>query len=971
MSRRSPTPIKAILQTLRSEIDTLTDNADNFESNDGQRRPFKEHLKHLIDSNSYRNRRFHPSLRRPKNASYELWLAKLLRLITIEEISNKYRKDIDLQPIIIDLYNKVCTTEAASILQKVKSLRGDNYDQMKHDINSILVCDIGDESMDLDSSPVQKTRMRKAKVAVNEDAKYTAISEENAWDHWQLQIITGDDYQSFVLDYIQSNRFTFVDVTSPVNPKTGYHCLLSPNVNLGGAVDLDIIAAEEFKQRYKNHLIPCRIKITNQKLDKKGAMLIPDKPNYGLAIHWDLKSFFAGTKFTNRVAGYNPELVQARGFRGYNFQNKGTLDEIQEELIDPVEQARRCVKPNGMSSIPLPQNLMKDNEQLQKAYIIADTHHDFGLTSFQETYIAETLTQEELSIMLLSRKTAGSVDEDFIEYINKTYMRSDVPIMLTPVDEDYKMRVCQQQSALIKRDTRRQQTVLDNVAGSDNTGVFVNFGGSQDIFDPSLQRRCAATRLEGTKTGDYMENDSKYGFNETELMHFDKVVVHNGSIYLYKKQRSDEIVSRLPFTASCRPKKEEANQQAWLQKCVCSLSEVNDTEKITIARAFYDLKRIADGLVIKAAIHHNGVMLSHDKLAILGARLYGCPTIHDSGNVIITYPKNVGYQWGNIGIERDPSTPNTPAVSQAPFAIHIGQVRAASTVGSQILGRGIKRAPSDVSKPIENTTKRRQVYKSRRRDPNAPEPEDDYNFKNFLLHKQNAEKAEEHAKAAKEAFVALLMKHANLSSQMDSYSGGAPYLTIHDPSHFLINCLIELLVLQTSAQANTSKRDFVAEAFEHFLTAEPDMTYMDAASASQYETSIVQLLRMAYANRFGISNAADHAFAVFTDPYLSKDIAMDSAYYIKLLQLVERVSKETSVSIQRSMRATARSAPVPNAPRTLVPSKVRSADNARRHPTARTQPIDAKWVVKPVSRSQSQAHYTTHVMDPMSMGMAM
>ncbi len=904
-------------------------------------------------------------------------------------------KDLEVfKPYLHELYTKKCSDELRNVIQKILNSNGAGVHSVKQFLDK--AAKLGFMCGNVQNNITKKKRAiaRPQKKAVTSETDYDIVEDgklnitlDTAWDPWQLQVIKGNDYQQFVREYVKRHNLDFVN-TDPLPNR--YLCLIAPKKEYGTEI-------EAFERKYGSLLVPCRIIVTTKVYDEETGSFKDEAPNYAIAIHWDLKKFYKDeiandedlrADIEDYINNGRYEMDKQIGFIAYDFTRKpkGVLNEIKKTLIDPVEndQDRKCHPPNNsLVMLPKPQYLMQ-NVQLLKSYIIADTHHDFGLTTFQRMYIDEVLMDGEFKTVLEKYEKAESADGPFISTVLRRYLSSDTPVLNNPQTyEDYGRRVTQEMiNSFQIRSIETNQEILDQIAKHLNAGIFVNRGGSQNIFDPSQQRICAATRLEGTMTGKLVEsNDTGYGFSKDELMYFDQVFVNDGNIYFQK----GDFISKLPYSTTCVPNKSiphpivplekgvRKNQKHWLVDCLCKLPSMDDYE---IAKAFYDVKRVADGLVIKATLHHNGVMLSHDKMAVLGARLYGCPVILERGGVVRIYPHGSkhsidlnNHEEDRLQINNDPITPNQ---TMSEYGRHTLTSSAAENAQSGIIEAKIrtKRKRDEDNNQVEQVIPRRPRIRMRAPEPPENRAELDKQARsNYIQEKSKKIKEEEEAiKRHKEELFALSLYYGITDNKGEDMTGGGPLLTINNPSDDLMGCLMEILVLRTSSQSNTSKRDFVAEVFEKFAKSDIETDYVDGATAKKIEASIVESLRMAYAKRFGIVTPADHAYRVFMDPHLSNGYTMDYPYYNKLMKIANRATPVQNISsVTQNKRKTVKSAPVVNAARIMVPSKPKSANDATTRNKKSTKAADVQITVnKPVTR-QSGIYAA---INPTAIGMA-
>lgn len=830
-----------------------------------------------------------------------------------------------------------------------------------------------DESADVESDDVKSSDESDVDFLESfekEDARkikdvHDKITWDNAWDQWPLQIISSTAYQKAVKDYIEIKDLDFVDTETPVDELNGYHCLLDPRfLAQANSEDYQYMAVHKFVFEYPGVLIPCRIKKCNVKerymvINKKHTYkLVPEtKLNYALAIHWtDLPRFLQGEP-PAVVADYiktDYDLSKKVGFQAYDFDSGNTLRELRQHLIDPLERIRLCSNSVEDVSVPRPLLYMQNNPELITSYVVADTYHDFGQTQYQTTFVDQVLVGKYKKVLhyvkpkksTVTYGPAGFSDRKYVSYVTKQYLVTDEnkPVNLNPVTYDsFRKGICKELiSSVSARETEflrskgkvedANQIVLNTINNNkDNTKIFVNRGASQQIFKRQ-QRICAASRFDGTIRGKYIgdvDKDSGYGFNSDELMFFDKIFVRGGDIYVVKNQN----VSKLSFECHADKNKKGEKYLTWLHECLCDTSlqslpqpipEANENPvNNDIALAFYDLKRIADGLVIKAALHYNEVMITHDKLALIGARLYGCPVIFSNKNEsLYSFPRDAKhnpalgfYESRKLRHESEPPAStqdvNTPKGTMSDFAQSVCYSNAATTVVFQATGiETPEDEPMDVEQ--ENIIPPEPVVpqippapvvpqippQSNKRPyrvmaPVPPQGLVEQNY-NSMVEAANVDMARYYCGVARK-YLGLNLA-SNNPHKYRKIEGGATFITFRNPSRFLIGCLTELLVLMTFSKENRHsngrpKHDFVAEVIEECLTTRSQYQYASATMEKQLMAEILELLQHIYAQRFGIVTPADHAFKVFTDPHLSLGQNMNVEYYNKLNQVVKRIQK--------------------------------------------------------------------------------
>lgn len=162
--------------------------------------------------------------------------------------------------------------------------------------------------------------------------------------------------------------------------------------------------------------------------------------------------------------------------------------------------------------------------------------------------------------------------------------------------------------------------------------MFVNRGALHTIIDRTV---CAATVFDGNSTDGsavlQRAEDSGYGLTKgnNALMYYDRIFVYQGRIYTEK----DKNVKEARLDPDCLPTRTRiSNPDAteWINRCYqTNIPIPNDqTNDRDTALAIYDLKRATDALVFLAAKKtRDGIFVTHDNMALLGARLYGVPSI--------------------------------------------------------------------------------------------------------------------------------------------------------------------------------------------------------------------------------------------------------------------------------------------------------------------------------------------------------
>lgn len=139
-------------------------------------------------------------------------------------------------------------------------------------------------------------------------------------------------------------------------------------------------------------------------------------------------------------------------------------------------------------------------------------------------------------------------------------------------------------------------------------------------------------------------------------MYYDRIFVYQGRIYTQKGSNVKE--ARLePACLPTRTRQPNKDSTKWINYCYHTEMPEYDRET---ALAFYDLKRATDALVFFAAKKTaGGVFVTHDYMALTGARLYGVPSIlaaRDQQRLGNTYTL---YREGATGIAT-PSPAGTP-----------------------------------------------------------------------------------------------------------------------------------------------------------------------------------------------------------------------------------------------------------------------------------------------------------------------
>ncbi len=908
-----------------------------------------------------------------------------------------------------DLYSKNCSNEIETILQNIlndpyggheprktitKKLQDSGYNCPKK-------AEDQQTKQESSQSPTPKQKQTRPGPRLTRKPKSTGITMENAMAQSQLKQIIRSGYQEYVLHYIRKNDLTFVDVKTPADANTGFHCLLDPTKlkvpKNKEELNLDFLAVVKYMEQHPSLMIPCRIRPSYEttKFQNDKWMIIPDKqPQYAIVILW------TDQKIKELLRDEDKEEVEdfvdnaykffkRTGFKAYDFTTTDILDQIKSDFIDPVEEAMKSdcdYTPIALSSLP-PRML---SDTYAAIFTVADTYHDFGCVVIGRNYVQKAISKNPIFSEAISTyiEKCGS-DAKFIDYMEKQeplYQSGKPAIFHSNKHDDFRNNVCSTSMASVQHSTKEeQQTLIDLIAHTHHTRIFVNRGASTHTFDKGLQGLCAASRFEGTRVGVYIPSDSKYGFDHSELMYFDKVVVDNGDIYVSKGTNTFKI----PFTNDCIPNKSEKDKKRWLESCLCKFDESDDD---LIALAFFDMKRIADGLVIKAALRHGGVIYSHDKIAVIGARLYGCPTILSERGEMISYPPGVKYDpdmkmmnkdrkllsedspIASVHSEDMPAASeqmDTPVVSDLANNIRVAQ--ASSAIMEELQNNSIEVEDSieiEQILPVQNKKRGRSDSMSASQENVVPESALQENIvpvqqklspprKRFRVRAPEPPSLQK-IEQWKQRFVAnayeeTLLLNADMDDTYGLIGGGAPMISVKNPSKFLMDCLTELLVLKTTAKNNTSKRDYFMDVLYKTISREDvPLQFVDAAATKRIEQTAFEYIRRVYAKRFGIVTSADYAYKVYTDPHLSRGYNIDYSYYKKLKQFVNRIPaapkrivKAPSLKSIRSFDAVSskkqsvRSAPVKGTTRISVPPKVLSADDARskRTPITKQKPV--------------------------------
>lgn len=809
----------------------------------------------------------------------------------------------------------------------------------------------------------------------NLEQKYSKIDRHfeqyllsNKWEPWQLKVIASETYQQMVKNYISDNKFSFVNLPKPPSSTNGFLVLFShteaQEYRDDDLIDFDIQAINWFMKHHKDMPIPCLIKFTKKNLEGDLSFEKDDVPQYALCIDWNLE-MIKGLKIyktteNEKILRERYEIRKNIGFRSYEFKTKNTLDQIKSHIIDPVEQIGKCKYSPKFENIniPSPGFFMKDTYVL-KLYQLMDTMHDFAATKFQQNFLTDVVFKgidkdvniyyQFMNRMENKYNPSNTFDAENIAYITEFFINKGnkghplVKFDIHNVSSLQKYATLVTDKELNDLSPEKKQLVLNSLAHNhENAKAFINYGARNTIFDTTQQAFCGATRLEGTTMGTYIDNDSGYGYDKDELMYFDKVYVHDGNVYVEKSEK----FTKLPFLSECVPYKMDVTSvhaTNWINKCLCKLPS-SDTKDI--ACALYDLKRIADGLVFKAALHHHGVFVSHDNLAILGARLYGCPVIsYRTGNITMI-PSGAVFD-DNVVLRNNQ---NINHIVITPVAKHVGEVNA-------------------THKGVYETTKKRQR-----------EPETNEQYETVKRQKPDSSIWQFFKYFT---FASWNMTQLPISSR--SISGGSTSFTKggseDHPSDMLIGCLIEFLVFKNNEPSNilpngTFKHDYVVKALHEAYKMMRNNLAIPAMNFTKMESAMIKLIQHMYAERFGIRNCADHAIRVFLDPALNQGYRIDRKYQAHI-RSVMKTFKPVSVPKPQSAIASvpkpqsavavsattskeysvAKSAPTPRASsskRTVLRSAKSANDEPNRMGVKNTTRITVNVRKSPADSLQSQ-----------------
>lgn len=760
------------------------------------------------------------------------------------------------------------------------------------------------------------------------------------WDIWQIKVLQSKGYQDQVKRYVAQSPLLskFVNVNSEpgeilvllnreqVKKKFKEDYVqndVKPNMRYMDRVALARVAsiADELH-------IPVKLKVTNKFVNDANELVddIKRKWQYVLVVDWDLYKMYKGhengvnvlteNEYNNLNTFYETyyDNLKATGFQSYEYDVEQTKDELKTHLIDTVEILSWKFIQSGEKPKPFtktPPNRMS-LKQVREGFKMADTIHDFGMTEHMKTYVKQALmsmVDKQMEYYLDTERTdaleiiasvynstqLSSFDDSYISAVESALLSKpgDYPILYTSDIEECRTRVCSRVIQEVKNwDHIKQQQLLDILADNEigKTKAFVNQGAYGQLLPTTLKAFSAALRFEGGIQGTYVDNDTEYGFHESELMYFKGLVVKDGYVYVFDNTNDPH---RMRYTWNirenskstvniCIPTKTKQGKAltdqymgSYFDKCLTM--SIKDPIQQTLA--YYDLKRVADSIGIKAALHHRGVFVTHDNMATLGARLYGCPVISTSGadrGSIVTYHPQAVHNF-NIVSERehhfeDPITPE----QSTPLNNHVSKVVSAMEVFREVASRKRSRenAPSPSAQsfsasPTEPSPKRPtfvstfvahaadelEMYKLKRR-LNELEQERAY-------HKMVMQKVQEQCPSFDESKVDIDMEGGN---------------TIEEPTRLLVGSLVELLVFYST------KSDLVLKIQEKTIKSMENshQPILNAAELLNIQTRATNQLNKLYATKFGIRTPLDHAQKIIGDPVLSYRTPFDRAYYNRL-----------------------------------------------------------------------------------------
>lgn len=869
-----------------------------------------------------------------------------------------FRNSIRTEHVWEDLYSVIKTISEPRLKwndDKVKEKMGE-FMQYIHDEKNKKLNDIIFQHRDPQS--IRKTKVSGPKM-----------NPKTAWAPWQIQVLKSKAYQDTVKRYINTNDIlNKLDVNQETNQdqilvllnfnKLGFSDNFIKNIATSESLFIDHVAAAQLASA-KCH-IPLKLIITNLKETKDHTSTEKDPKGwqYALVVDWNLHKF---PFWNDAERGYVDEFYEkyhslrmVTGIKSYDFSTQTPLEQLKTDLIDTIEILPKTVLNSGPKPTMFdskPRGFM-GSDGIRIPFLVADTLHDYGRTEHMKTYISfamsefkrTTLNENVIQGFNTLQKTfgytkPGTFDDTFIDIMRNTLFKEDngmnaVYDMNKNDLQPCKRYICSKANNTFSRwGQTDKQKLLEILTDNSDAKAFMNFGAvSKGLFEGNLKAMSAAARYEGLTDGIYMANDTGYGFSEHELLYFKSVVVSDGYVYVFE---NNDKVHRMPYTDTCKATNFDETKDQVKERMPGKLSEyfstcleaIDDIYKKTLA--YYDLKRIADSIGIKAALHHRGVFVTHDEMALIGARLYGCPAILTYGSDVkgslSTYHPNARF----VKTIQDDHThvPETPSML-TPIADTVAKVSGATQAVSQVvseISRKRERSESVEAQPLVTANRRVRV-----RAPEPPSVEQVQAHKIAMLQDQVRRLFLQNA----------IQKFENQNripspteSEMMRMSGGedAPIVT-----QLLYGSVIELLI-----HKSTKTKDLVLKTLQDTVRDVRDgkVSTLTKADIDRMQKHVTDQLNKIYAVKFGIRTPLDHAMQIYHDPVLSVSKPVDYRYKDHLLSLafigeknkLRRNTKSASlksVSLSASKRksATVKSAPaVLNATRETPRARASSA----------------------------------------------
>ncbi len=555
---------------------------------------------------------------------------------------------------------------------------------------------------------------QKLKLSKEDDFLKQMVKPDDNWSHWVLQVLRDTYYQSWVERYMkESTDFKdFVEYTPP--GEYGFWVLIDLSLlptNLtdlhdssGNLKHLDGVALSIMVKRLRDQnlkQIPLYLLFTDKRINTTTDTLVSDENGwqYTLVVDWKLDRFKWYTEQAHKdalakyLSDYHPNKLES-GIRAFYYNRVNTYNEIEMMCLRHFDmmKCQERLQSTNIRVVPSPSEHVA-NPLVLVRFIIADTFHDFGITEHMKTYMLSVLKQylKTRKRRIQSGFDITSTDQTFIQEMETEYLNSSTSTGIAyhvPSMDICSSQVCSFQTQEVMRwDDAKKQELLNSIAGNVGCKAFINFGAYQDVFDTSQIAFTAASRYEGSIKGTYVKDDSGYGFHEDELLSplLKEVIVHSGYIFMRDKRN---ILHRYMFAKECIPNKELSSDKykQMVENCTCISIDSEQEEDVTLL--YYDLKRIADMLCMKAALHYKGVFVTHDNMALLGARLYGCPSIYSrygEDGTMKTFAKKVSINRSDEMVTSDPSTvaPATPDMSG--IAANVAKVVAAENVMTEMM----------------------------------------------------------------------------------------------------------------------------------------------------------------------------------------------------------------------------------------------------------------------------------------------